>query len=88
MFYFQIYQHFATIFSQEECDSLCKEFGLVARSLLLQAKNCGRLTAEKRSLDLLAELAELPNADKLIGNQNSCDLFNTFLLSVYKLTIN
>lgn len=69
MFYFQIDQDFSQIYSQEKCDSLCKEFGLVTRSLLLQAKNCGRVAAEKKALGLLNEIAELPNADEQIGNQ-------------------
>lgn len=58
MFNFQIDQDFAQIYSQEKTDSLYKEFGLVARSLLLQAKNCGRVAAEGKVLELLTEIAK------------------------------
>lgn len=68
MLYFQIDQEFAQVYSQEKCGSLCKEFGLIARSLLLQAKNCGRTAAEKKADSLSHEIGELPNADQLIGN--------------------
>lgn len=66
--YFQIDQDFAQVYSKEECGSLCREFGLIARNLLLQAKNCGRPAAEKKAHILFDEIEELRNADDLIGN--------------------
>lgn len=55
-FYFQIDQNFTQIYSEEQCGSLCKEFSTIARSFLVQAKNCGRQIAEEYAETLSAEI--------------------------------
>lgn len=45
--FFQIDAEFKLLYNETKSDSLCLEFGLTSNLIILQAKHCGRKSAEE-----------------------------------------